>query len=189
MKPAKREAAYQDLVDTPEHSVAEIVGGDLYVSPRPRARHSRAASILGMLLGPPYQLKLGGPGGWEILDEPELHLGAHVLVPDLAGWRYDLNPEFDLTVAHIEIAPQWVCEVLSPRTAALDRTRKLPIYAEHGVQHAWLIDPESRTLEVFRRQGERWLLIAAHEGTDPVAAEPFDATPIQISKMWLPVDR
>src|SRR2546430_16369641 len=92
--PAKRPATYEDLLQVPRDKVAEIVDGDLHVSPRPASRHALASSALGSELGPPFQRGRGGPGGWWIIDEPELQLGPDVLVPDLAGWRRDRMPEF-----------------------------------------------------------------------------------------------
>ncbi|MCA9551866.1 MAG: Uma2 family endonuclease, partial [Myxococcales bacterium] len=150
IRPARRSATYQDVLDAPEHMVAELIEGELYLQPRPAQPHAEAASVLAMLLGPPFRLGRGGPGGWRIQYEPELHLGAHVLVPDLAGWQVEAVPEVDLTKAFVEASPQWICEVLSPSTRRIDRIKKLPIYAEHGVAHAWLLDPLARTLEVYR---------------------------------------
>src|ERR1700690_2368947 len=120
--PAKRPATYDDLFNVPAHLVAEIVDGELIPSPRPAARHATAASALGEELGPPFKRGRGGPGGWVILDEPELHIVGQIMVPDLAGWRRERMPEIP-DVAFFELAPDWVCEVLSPSTAALDRTR------------------------------------------------------------------
>jgi len=140
--PARQLACYEDLLDLPEHLVGEIIHGVLHSHPRPALRHARAASSLGMELGPPFQRGRGGPGGWWILDEPELHLGAHVVVPDLAGWQRSRVPQLP-DAAYIELPPDWICEVLSPATAKLDRTQKLPIYAQFGVQWAWLIDPRA----------------------------------------------
>ena len=179
---ATRRASYADLEALPDHLVGEIIDGELVVSPRPAARHARATSRLGIALGP-FDAGVGGPGGWIILDEPELHLDADVLVPDLAGWRRERMPEIP-DVAAFTLAPDWVCETLSPSTGALDRARKLPIYARARVAHCWLVDPSLRTLEVYRREGDRWLLLATHEGDHQVRAEPFEALPIDLSLLW-----
>lgn len=184
MKPVKRNATYQDVIDSPEHRVAEIIDGDLYTSPRPASPHAHAASTLGMDLGGAFQRGRGGPGGWRILFEPELHLGAHVVVPDLAGWRIERMPQVP-AVAYFELSPDWVCEVLSPSTARLDRIQKLRIYGEHGVAHAWLLDPLHRTLEVYRRHEEHWLLAQSFVEDSPVHAEPFDAVPLELAALWL----
>jgi Uma2 family endonuclease len=87
-------------------------------------------------------------------------------------------------VPRFELAPDWVCEVLSPSTQAIDRADKLPIYAAHGVRHAWLVDPASRTLEVYRLEGERWLILGTHRDDAVVRAEPFDAIDLKLSKLW-----
>lgn len=117
---------------------------------------------------------MGGPGGWWILDEPELHLNADILVPDLASWRRDKMPRLPDT-AWFELAPDWVCEILSPSTARIDRVEKLPIYVRHGVQHAWLVDPDLRTLEVFENCQGEWLLLTVLENNADVCGPPFDA--------------
>src|SRR5262249_16806320 len=137
--PAKKQAKYEDLLQVPSHLVAEIIDGELVTSPRPALRHARASSELGAILRGPFGKGRGGPGGWILLDEPELPIVGQVLVPDLAGWRREPVPELP-DAAAFEIAPDWVCEVLSPTTAALDRSRKLPHYAQANVQHAWLVD-------------------------------------------------
>ena len=144
----RRPATYQDVLDAPEHMVAELIDGALHLHPRPSFLHGQAASSLGDELVSPFQKGRGGPGGWRILDEPELHLGEDVLVPDLAGWRRERMPE--LPSEHwTSIVPDWVCEVLSPSTRSVDLTDKRRIYAGAGVGHLWLIDPEARTLEAF----------------------------------------
>jgi Putative restriction endonuclease len=183
MKPARRRATYADLEKVPEHLVAEIVDGELVTSPRPASRHAGSSSALGYFLSGPFRFGIGGPGGWLILDEPELHLGEDVLVPDLAGWRRDRMPEMP-DVAAFTLAPDWICEVLSPSTGVLDRARKLPIYARRGVGHAWLVDPLQRTLEVFRREGGSWLLVTTFAGDDKVRAEPFDAIDLDLAAVW-----
>ncbi len=176
-------ATYADLQAVPDHLVAEILDGELFTSPRPAAPHAHAASTLGMDIGSPFQRGRGGPGGWRILDEPELHLGPHVCVPDLAGWRRERMPVVP-DVAAFELAPDWICEVLSPSTRRIDRIRKMPIYAEAGVGHAWLVDPLLRTLEVYRLSDGRWLSVGSYEGDAAVRAEPFDAVELAIGDLW-----
>ena len=177
-------SVYERFLAQPDTVVAEIIHGALVTSPRPASPHARAASALGMVLGVPFDLGQGGPGGWQILDEPELQLGEHILVPDLAGWRRARMPELPV-VPRFELAPDWICEVLSPSTQAIDRADKLPIYASRGVRHAWLIEPLGQTLEIYRLEGERWLLLVTHRGAVTVRAEPFDALALDLSALWI----
>ena len=181
--PLDRPATYEDLVKVPDICVAEIVDGELHVSPRPAPRHARAGSSLGVLVGGPYDSGRGGPGGWWILDEPELHLGRDVLVPDLAGWRRARMPRLPDT-AYFPLAPDWVCEILSPSTASLDRVKKLTIYARERVAHAWLIDPVARTLEVLRLEAGRWTILATHTGSEVVCADPFAEIELELESLW-----
>jgi Uma2 family endonuclease len=182
-EPAKRRATYEDLLGVPANRVAEIVHGVLVTQARPAAPHAQAASALGGELFRPFRRGKGGPGGWIILYEPELHLGDDVLVPDLAGWRRERMPELPHTAA-FDLAPDWICEVLSVSTAALDRSDKLPIYAREGVRNAWLVDPIAKTLEVLRLEGPHWLLIATWSGDREVRAEPFDAIGLELGALW-----
>jgi Uma2 family endonuclease len=180
--PPEVEAAFQAA---PPECVAEILDGELFVQPRPRVRHARAASRLGVRLGGFDQDDLGGPSGWIILDEPELHLGPRPdkVVPDLAGWRRARMPELPDTAA-IELVPDWVCEVISEGTEVVDRTKKRRIYAREGVGHLWLISPERRMLEVFRLEASRWVLVDTSEGDALVRAEPFDAIELPLGRLW-----
>lgn len=139
----RRRATYEDLQGLAEHLVGEILDGDLVTSPRPSSAHARAASSLGGEIYGPFDRGKGGPGGWIILDEPELHLAGDVMVPDLAGWRRERLPELP-NVAAFELAPDWVCEVLSPSTAPFDRRRKLPIYARERVPTPGSSTPATR---------------------------------------------
>jgi Uma2 family endonuclease len=180
----KQHARYEDLLRVPEHLVGEIVDGDLYASPRPSPRHARASSIIGVEIGGPFDRGRGGPGGWWILDEPELHLGPEVLVPDVAGWKRERLPTLP-DAAFFTLPPDWVCEVLSPSTETLDRAHKLPAHAREGVAFAWLINPLTKTLEVYRREEARWLLLAAHEGDGIVRSEPFDAIELELAALWV----
>lgn len=180
----KKRATYQDVLDAPPHKVAEIINGELRLSPRPAGPHTRAASALGYALGPPFDEGRGGPGGWVILIEPELHLGDDIVVPDLAGWRRERFDTSWLADNYFTCAPDWICEVLSLRTAVHDRREKLPLYAAAGVQHAWLVHPIYRSVEVFRLHEGQLLSIGIHTGDQRVRAEPFDALDLDLSRLW-----
>lgn len=181
---AKRRATYEELLAVPKHLVAEIIDGQLITHPRPAAPHARAAARLGMKLGGPFDLGDDGPGGWIILDEPELHLHGDILVPDLAGWRRERMPTFPKEAAAFELAPDWICEVLSPSTAATDRADKMPIYARERVAHLWLVDPILKTLEVLRLGGAHYAIVATWADDAKVRAEPFDAIELELAALW-----
>jgi len=185
MKPARKHASYDDVLNAPETVVAELIEGDLYTSPRPAIPHARTVSALSQDLRsfdePPGDP--GQPDGWWIIYEPELHFGADVLVPDLAGWRRERLPSLPDAPA-FTLAPDWVCEVLSRSTAPLDRARKMPIYARRGVTHLWLIDPQLRTLEVYRREDDHWRVVESHGGSSGVRAEPFAAVELDMRRWW-----
>lgn len=182
-RPVERFATYEDLCQVPDYLVAQIIHGQLITLPRPAPKHARASSIMGGKLVPSYDEGSGGPGGWWILDEPELHLGPHILVPDLAGWRRERMPALPET-AYFELPPDWVCEVLSLSTARMDRADKLPLYATHGVGHAWLIDPDAQTLEVFTLADGHWRLECVHQKDDEVRAPPFEALSFGLGALW-----
>jgi Uma2 family endonuclease len=179
----RKPATVADLEALPENVVGEIIDRELFVSPRPASPHAMATSRLGALLLSRFDLGEPGPGGWFILDEPELHLGEDVLVPDLGGWRRQRMPVFPRTAA-FALPPDWVCEVLSPSTKVLDWKLKLPVYAREGVSHVWLVNPEQRTLEVLRLEEGRYTQLALHEGTSIVRAEPFEALAVELALLW-----
>ena len=181
--PFDRPATYEDLAALPDIVVAEILDGELYSSPRPAPRHAVAGSSVGGQLVRPFHDGVGGPGGWWILYEPELHLNRDVLVPDWAGWRRSRMPRVPET-AYFPLAPDWICEVLSPSTATIDRAKKLRIYAREQVAHAWLIDPLARTLEVLRLENGRWTILGTHAGTEIVRAEPFTEIDLDLASLW-----
>ena len=194
MGAARRAVDYRDLLALPEHVVGEIVGGELEVSPRPRSRHARAAVRLDRWMdGFDTDEDDGdddgeGPEGWWILFEPEVHVGGDILVPDLAGWRRDRMPVLEDT-AWFDLAPDWVCEVLSPSTARLDRTRKLPLYGQAGVAYAWLVDVDAECLEAYRREGAFWVLLGAWGGDEVARIAPFEARELKLSRLWMPKPR
>ncbi len=181
--PAAKPATYEDLLALPEHLVGELIAGRLVTQPRPAPRQARCYSAIGAALFDPYDRGRGGPGGWWILDEPELHLAGHVLVPDLAGWRRERLPRLPDT-AWFEQALDWVCEILSPATARVDRAEKLPLYAGLGVGHAWLVDPDLRLLEAYENQGGRWLLLGSFQDAASVAIPPFEAVSLELALLW-----
>ncbi len=183
---AKKFAKYEDLLKVPDHLIAEIIAGELITSPRPSAEHCHASSNLGIEIGGPFDRGKGGPGGWWILDEPEIHLQRDILVPDLAGWRLDVHPGIKGKRNYHTIPPHWICEVLSPSTAGIDRVKKLPIYAREKVDHAWLIHPIEKTLEVYQRNESRWTLLNSFAGDERIRAAPFDAIEIDLGSLWLP---
>ncbi|MEP7126215.1 MAG: Uma2 family endonuclease [Byssovorax sp.] len=188
---APRRATYAEFEAVPPNKVAELIRGALHVMPRPALRHAKASSRLTMKLGGPFDLGDGGPGGWLILDEPELHFPdptepgeSDVLVPDLAGWKRDRVPDLPDT-AFATIAPDWICEVLSPSTKDFDRDEKMPVYAREGVLWAWLIDPIAKVLEVYVLDaGGSWGEPAIFRGAEVVRAVPFDAIELDLSALW-----
>lgn len=182
----REHATYEDLIRLPENMVGELIEGELFASPRPSGPHTLASSALGALLVPPFQFGINGPGGWFILDEPELHLGGNVLVPDLAGWRTERMPQVPKN--HIfSISPDWVCEITSPSSGRIDRLKKMPVYAREEVQYAWIVEPEQQTLEAYRLQGPGWYLSGTY-GAEPLARiEPFEAVEINLTLLWGPL--
>ena len=180
---AERPATYRDVLDAPPHMVAEVLAGTLHTQPRPASRHARAGSVLGMEVGDPFDRGRGGPGGWWIVFEPELHLGADIVVPDLAGWRRTTMPDYP-DVAYFETAPDWACEVLSPSTRRIDRNEKRAIYAREGVAHLWFVDPDARTLEVFGLCEGRWSLLDTLADGAPVSQPPFGAISFPLDALW-----
>jgi Uma2 family endonuclease len=178
------------VLDAPPEKVAEVLEGELHLHSRPARKHTRTASSLGAFIFSHVDdagLDGRGPGGWVIVDEPELHLKGDILVPDLAGWHEARFPEDEDTLdeAYFTTAPDWVCEVLSDSTACIDRMKKVPIYAREKVANVWIVDPRDRTLEVLELSGASYRLVGtrgADEG--PFAMPPFEAAPIPARSVW-----
>lgn len=181
---AKKEATYNDLLGIPENRIGEIINGELYTVPRPSPRHSMVVSSLGAEIVNPFSKGRGGPGGWIILFEPELLIDQNILVPDLAGWKKERLPHLPET-NWIAVSPDWVCEVLSPRTIQTDKTKKMPIYAKHNVRHVWLMDPMAKTLDVFALlPSGGWELVGSFAENDTVMAVPFHEIEIHLADLW-----
>ena len=183
--PVRTRTLYEALEALPEGVTGEIIHGQLYAQPRPGGRHISAGSGLGMLLGPPYHFGSGGPGGWWILAEPEIHFvrDTEILVPDLAGWRRERMPA-PPEDQRFEVVPDWVCEILSPATASKDREVKMPVYAGYGVAHAWLVDPGAERLEAYELREGEWTLVATFDAADTVKAPPFPEAEFRVADLW-----
>lgn len=167
--------------------MAEIVDGMLHVNPRPALPHAWAASAINRGIEAPFHDGRGGPGGWWIILEPELHLGDDILVPDLAGWRQQRMPVFP-DAPYATLAPDWVCEVLSPSTRKLDLHGKRAAYERETVTHLWLVDPADRTLEAFELRDGEWVPVATAQDDASVRIRPFDAVTFSLGDLWPPTE-
>lgn len=184
-KDVRRRATYEDVLQAPEHMVAEIVDGELFLSPRPAYRHAIAGTALAMVLGPRFQYGENGPGGWWFLIEPELHFGEDVVVPDIAGWRGNApGVEDGKDIPFFSTPPDWLCEVQSPSTARLDRTKKIGVYGREHVRYVWMMVPLKKTLEVFALRGSELVVETVYTGENHVRAAPFEAVELSLERFW-----
>jgi Uma2 family endonuclease len=178
-----RPATWDDLLDVPEDFIGEIIAGEIVATPRPANPHATVASDLGVLLGGPFRIGTGGPGGWVIVDEPRIRFGEEIRVPDLAGSRRERYAA--AATGPITVIPDWVCEILSPSTESDDRGPKMDLYGRAGVGHVWLVSWLARTVEVYRRETQGWLRVATFVGdTHDARAEPFDAVELDLAHLW-----
>ncbi len=178
-----RPATHDDIIALPENLVGELIAGRLFTRPRPRIRHASATSRLGILRGGPHDLHDDGPGGWIFLDAPELHFGEDVVVPDIAAWRRERLPEVP-DVAWLSLAPDWLCETLSPPTQKKDRTLKTDRYAREGFRLVWLLDLDAGLLEAFEREGTDWRRYGAINAESRVSRAPFEAVTFKLETLW-----
>ncbi len=182
--PAIRRATYEDLAALPENVTGEIIAGELYTQPRPAGPHAVVTTGLGIDLGSPFHRGRGGPGGWFFVDEPELHLGGDVLVPDLAAWRVERLPPEARTGTSFSIVPDWVAEVASPSTTQRDRLIKVPVYASLGVACLWLVEPVEGRVEAYELSNGRWVWLGTWADETAAAIPPFDAVPLDLVRLW-----
>jgi Uma2 family endonuclease len=180
---ARAEPLYDAIERLPEGVVGEIIDHQLYARPRPPGPHLAATALLIADLAGPFYRGRGGPGGWRILVEPELHFrrDAEVLVPDIVGWRREHLPEPPRD-HRFEVVPDWICEVLSPATASRDREIKMPVYARYGVAYLWLVDPTAKRVEAYARDGRDWQRIGTVEGESDIRVAPF--TEVAVPPPW-----
>jgi Uma2 family endonuclease len=185
MQAAETYSLYDRLMDLPEGLTGEILNGQLHAQPRPSGPHMGVESALQIELGGPFDRGRGGPGGWRILVEPEIHFvrDQEVCVPDLAGWRRGRLPQLPRD-QRFEVVPDWVCEILSPSTESKDRQIKMPIYARYGVGFVWLIDPLKQTLEAYVLEEGEWRRLGTWGGGETVAVPPFDAVQLALRDLW-----
>ena len=190
-KKIESNSLWEELRLLPENVVGEIFNDELVVSPRPSPKHAGAVSRLAASISGPFDLGNGGPGGWRIFFEPELHFEKppqksekkNVIVPDIAGWKTEKMPEFPKT-AHFELSPDWICEVLSPSTARHDKISKMSIYAVNNIPHYWIVDPINKILETFILQDEAYRMEMTFGGNDRVSAPPFGAFEFNLGILW-----
>lgn len=185
---AERKMPYQALLELPENVVGEIINGQLYIRRRPAGPHALACMFLLIDIGSAYHKGRGGPGGWWIIVEPEIHFirDTEVLVPDLAGWRRERLPCM-MGDHRFEVVPDWVCEILSPSTARDDRVTKMPVYARYGVPYLWLVDPLARSLEAFALEQGRWVVVGLYGDQAEANIPPFQEIALQLADLWAEV--
>lgn len=185
MQTAERSMLYEQLEALPEGLTGELINGQIHTQPRPAGPHANAASVLEMDIGSAYHRGRGGPGGWWIIMEPEIHFlrDVEVMVPDLAGWRRNRMPSIPRD-QRFEVVPDWVCEVLSFSTESKDRKHKMPLYGSYGVAYAWLVDPLARTLEAYENRNGKWIALGAFKDTETVCVPPFEALTIPLADLW-----
>lgn len=185
MSPQAAQKPYEQLLALPEGLTGEIINGQLHTHPRPAWPHGLASSRLGADLEGPYGRGRGGPGGWWMIDEPEIHLAldTEVVVPDIASWRKARMPS--PPAGHkIPVIPDWGCEVFSPSTKSKDREEKIPIYARYQVRFAWFVDPKTHTLEAYEQQDGQWRVLGVFRDDDRVSVVPFDAITLHLADLW-----
>lgn len=181
-------ATFADLSRLPEDVRAEVLDGAVITSPAPLPKHSKAQRALGSFVGGPFDDDdgHGGPGGWWIFIEVDVLLGPHDIVrPDLAGWRRERlrNPSDQRPIS---VAPDWVCEVLSPSTVAHDKITKRNLYARCGISHYWIVDVDARTLEAFELVEQRWVLLGTYGEGAQVRIPPFEPIELDVGRIFMP---
>lgn len=181
----KKSSLYERLLALPDNVIGEIINGELVVSPRPGGMHLLAASVLNRRIGSPFSDGIGGPGGWWILEGPEIEFENEKqhYVPDLAGWKKERMPQ--VPVGHIfTVVPDWVCEIVSPSSRRYDRIEKFKVYGLHGVGYYWVIDPEAQSLEAYQLENGRWLAIGGFSQTERARVPPFETVEIDLALLW-----
>jgi Uma2 family endonuclease len=191
MATASRPPSLEELIARlnalPESQKGEIIDGELFVQPRPRFRHARATAFMVRYLGGPFDLDDGGPGGWWIVPEPGIELpNAPEVSPDVGGWRRERMPAPPPEGEPLRLAPDWVCEVLSPSNRRWDLKKKFPFYPRVGVPWLWVVDPPAETISVRRLEGSEWHVVVEVVGGETAALPPFLEVELPLGRLWLP---
>ncbi len=178
-------ATYADLESLRPDVRGEIVFGELCMTPRPALVHMHVASVIaGRLMGV-YQFKgAGGSGGdWVFVHEPELRIEGDAIIPDIAGWRAERYRQ--ISTDYPDVAPDWVCEILSPSTERRDWTTKADWYLQHGVRWYWIVDPRARSIECFEASGTLWQGVGKARAADTARLAPFAELALNVGEFWL----
>lgn len=156
----------------------------MHAFPRPRAPHQRAGTRIAGDIDGPFDRGRGGPGGWWILEEPGVQLPqAEEFSPDVGGWRRERLPRLPRK-GPITVAPDWVCEVLSPRTRGYDLVIKRRFYAEIGVSHLWYVEPLAKAITASKLVSGRWVELGAWGKDEKARIEPFEAVELDLTAWW-----
>ncbi len=186
-EPMKRPAGWLDVLAAPEGLKAEVLDGALMMSPRPKPQHGRTQGLLFTHLCEPFDLGVGGPGGWWLVIEPDVLFDPHNIVsPDLCGWRRERMPELP-DESPVGLTPDWICEVISPSSSRRDRLAKADLYLRGGVPHYWILDPADRLLEAFAADKGKWLRLGAWSDGDLAAIPPFEAVTLEVGSLFVPL--
>lgn len=177
-------ATLADLENLPDSWRGEIIDDELYAFPRPSFPHMHIKGSVFHDLRGPFEMGRGGPGGWWLVAEPGIwHARSPDFSPDVAGWRKPRMPS-PPRKGPITVVPDWICEVLSPKTYSYDLRVKRRFYAEIGVAYLWYIEPVDRLLTVSRLHEGRWMELGVHGPDEKIRAEPFQEVELDLATWW-----
>lgn len=171
-----------DWLAQPEERRVELIDGEFVEKAAPSFEHGRAQGRTSGTLGQAFDRRPGGPqgpGGWVIVTEVDIVLDGRGFRPAIAGWRRDRlsTPPKERPVT---TRPDWICEIVSASNRQTDTVTKLRCYQEAGVPHFWILDPDARSLTVYRHRPDGYLLVLVAAADERVRAEPFDAIELQV---------
>jgi Uma2 family endonuclease len=174
----------KEVLLEPEERRLEVIDGVAEEKAAPGFNHALVVNQLGGIVGQAFGRKgRGGPGGWWITNDPDIELSSLDLVrPDVAGWRRERMPERPV-VRPVTVAPDWICEILSPSNRKRDLVDKHNLYHRHGVSHYWQVDPEAQTLTVLGHEPDGYKVLLVASGLQPVRAAPFEQLEFSVAEL------